>query len=145
MKIIASNKHAFRDYEILDRLEVGISLLGWEIKSARASQVSLDNAYCSIYKDELYIKESFFKQYMLVKAEPTRDRKLLAHKSEIRKLKHKMETQKLTLVPLKFYFNKQSKLKLEIALARGLKKYDKREKIRKEEAQNKIKSTIQFY
>ncbi|TDV24270.1 SsrA-binding protein [Mycoplasmopsis mustelae] len=145
MKIIANNKKAYRDYEILDKYEAGIELLGWEVKTARANQITLDNAFCSIYKNEIYLKESFFKQYMQVKCEETRDRKLLMHKNEIRKLKHILDTQQITLIPLKLYFNQSSKLKLEIAIARGLKKYDKRDKIAKQEVEKRIAKTLKTY
>lgn len=83
MKIITTNKNAKRDYEILETFEAGMSLDGWEVKSARASEVALTNSFCSIYKNELWLKESFFKQYMQVKCNETQDRKLLMHKNEI--------------------------------------------------------------
>ncbi|EIE42163.1 SsrA-binding protein [Mycoplasmopsis canis UFG4] len=145
MKIISNNKIAHKDYEVLEKYEAGISLEGWEVKSSRSSGVSLTNAFCSIYKNELWLKESFFKQYMNVKGDETRDRKLLMNKSEIRKLKFKLEAQQLTLIPLKIYFNNKSFIKVEIALAKGLKKYDKREKIAKEEVRKKIIKTLATY
>ncbi|QGZ97297.1 SsrA-binding protein [Mycoplasma sp. NEAQ87857] len=145
MKIVSNNKKAFRDYEIVEKYEAGMQLLGWEVKSARASQIDLTNAYCSIYKNELYLKEAFFKQYMLVKCDETRDRKLLMHKKEIRKLKQTLDTLSVTLIPLKIYFNNQSRLKIEIAIAKGLKKYDKRAKITKEETNKRIQQTLKFY
>ncbi|VEU76161.1 SsrA-binding protein [Mycoplasmopsis columboralis] len=144
MKIISSNKKAFRDYEILDKYEAGISLLGWEVKSCRANQVDLSNAYCSIYKNEIYLKEAFFNKYMLLKVDETRERKLLLHKNEIRKLKFTLETQQVTLIPLKLYFTK-GKVKVEIAVAKGLKKYDKRDKIAKEETQKRLQKVIKNY
>ncbi|WBP84148.1 SsrA-binding protein [Mycoplasmopsis edwardii] len=145
MKIVSNNKIAFRDYEILEKFEAGIALKGWEVKSARAGEVSLTNAFCSIYKNELWIKDSFFKQYMQVKGDETADRKLLMHKNEIRKIKFQLDTQPITLIPLKLYFNKDSLLKIEIALARGLKKYDKREKIAKEETQKRINKLLKNF
>ncbi|MHA3796233.1 SsrA-binding protein [Mycoplasma sp. HF14] len=144
MKIVANNKKAFRDYEIIEKFEAGIELMGWEVKSARASSVDITNAFCSIYKGEMYLKEAYFKQYMQVKCDETRDRKLLLHKNEIRKIGFKEDTQRLTIIPLKIYFNEQSRLKVEIALARGLKKYDKRAKIIKEEVNKKIAKTLLF-
>ncbi|MHA0272984.1 SsrA-binding protein [Mycoplasma sp. 48589B] len=144
MKIVANNKKAFRDYEIIEKFEAGIELMGWEVKSARASSVDITNAFCSIYKGEMYLKEAYFKQYMQVKCDETRDRKLLLHKNEIRKIGFKEDTQRLTIFPLKIYFNEQSRLKVEIALARGLKKYDKRAKIIKEEVDKKIAKTLLF-
>ncbi|WP_406614434.1 SsrA-binding protein [Mycoplasma corogypsi] len=146
MKIITKNKRAHHDYEIIDKFEAGMELLGWEVKTARANQVQINAAFCSIYKDEIYLKNANFKQYMLVKCDETRDRKLLLHKSEIRKIKHKSESLKLTIIPLAMYFNKNSKIKLEIALARGLKKHDKRDKIIQEETQKRLQKTIKnFY
>ncbi|MHA3838848.1 SsrA-binding protein [Mycoplasma sp. VS1572C] len=144
MKIVANNKKAFRDYEIIEKFEAGIELMGWEVKSARTSSVDITNAFCSIYKGEMYLKEAYFKQYMQVKCDETRDRKLLLHKNEIRKIGFKEDTQRLTIIPLKIYFNEQSRLKVEIALARGLKKYDKRAKIIKEEVNKKIAKTLLF-
>ncbi|UUD36416.1 SsrA-binding protein SmpB [Mycoplasmopsis citelli] len=144
MKIISNNKKAFRDYEILDKYEAGISLLGWEVKSARASQVNLANAYCSIYKGEMFLKEAHFNKYMLLKVDELRDRKLLLHKSEIAKINFTLETQPLTLIPLKMYF-KNGKIKLEIALAKGLKKYDKRQKLAQEETNKRLQKAIKNY
>ncbi|SJZ49536.1 SsrA-binding protein [Mycoplasmopsis verecunda] len=144
MKIVANNKKAYRDYEIIEKYEAGIELMGWEVKSARASSIDLSNAYCSIYKGEMYLKEAYFKQYMQVKCDETRERKLLLHKNEIRKIGFKEDTQRLTIIPLKIYFNHQSCVKVEIALARGLKKYDKRAKIIKEEVNKKIAKTLLF-
>ncbi|MFV8469510.1 SsrA-binding protein [Mycoplasma sp. Sp48II] len=144
MKIVANNKKAFHDYEIIEKFEAGIELMGWEVKSARASSVDITNAFCSIYKGEMYLKEAYFKQYMQVKCDETRDRKLLLHKNEIRKIGFKEDTLRLTIIPLKIYFNEKSRLKVEIALARGLKKYDKRAKIIKEEVNKKIAKTSLF-
>ncbi|BBA22372.1 SsrA-binding protein [Mycoplasmopsis bovirhinis] len=145
MKIITTNKNSYRDYEILEKFEAGLALEGWEVKSARAAEVSLTNSFCSIYKNELWLKDAFFKQYMQVKCNETKDRKLLMHKHEIRKLKFKLESQPLTLIPLKLYFNKESTIKIELALARGLKKYDKRAKLAKEEADKRILKTLKNY
>ncbi|EFF41611.1 SsrA-binding protein SmpB [Mycoplasmopsis alligatoris] len=139
MKIIADNKKEKRNYEILETIEAGIVLEGWEVKSARASNVSLNTSYCSIKKDEIWLVDSHFSQYMLVKADEKRDRKLLIHKKELLKLKFKSDSKQLTIIPTKIYF-KGDKIKLEIALARGLKKYDKRDKIAKEEVQKQIKA-----
>ncbi|QIW62592.1 SsrA-binding protein [Mycoplasmopsis gallinacea] len=145
MKIVSNNKRVSHNYEILERYEAGISLLGWEVKSARASSIDLSNAFCSIYKNEIYLKEAYFKQYMLVKGDEFRDRKLLMNKREIRKLKFISETQPVTIIPTKIYFNNASKVKVEIAIAKGLKKYDKREKIAKEEAQKRLQKTLKLY
>ncbi|AAZ43889.1 SsrA-binding protein [Mycoplasmopsis synoviae] len=143
MKIIATNKNAKRNYEILKTFEAGIKLEGWEVKSARASSVELKNAYCSIYKDEVFLKESYFKKYMLLKVEETKNRKLLLHKKEILKIKQELQ-KNLSLIPTKIYFNSNSLIKVELALGRGLKKYDKREKLKKEEVEKKLKKILKF-
>ncbi|WP_025755268.1 SsrA-binding protein [Mycoplasmopsis cricetuli] len=145
MKIITNNKKVFRDYEILEKFEAGISLQGWEVKSCRANAVDLKNSFCSIYKDELFLKEAHFKKYMLLKVDETQDRKLLMHKHEIKKIKFNLESKQLTLVPLKLYFAKNDKIKVEVALARGLKKYDKRQKIIKEETQKKLQKQLKNF
>lgn len=145
LKIITNNKRISFDYEILETYEAGISLLGWEVKSARANTVSLSNSFCSIYKNEIFLKDSYFKQYMNVKCNEYRDRKLLLHKSEIQKIKRKIETQELTIVPRKIYFNSSSKIKIEIALVKGLKKYDKRQKIKERDIKMKIEKKFNFH
>ncbi|ADE19693.1 SsrA-binding protein SmpB [Mycoplasma crocodyli] len=141
MKIIADNKKERRNYEIFELYEAGIVLEGWEVKSARANKVSLNNSYCSINKEQMWLNESHFSQYMLVKCNEVRERKLLLHKEEIKKIKFKCESKQLTIIPTKIYF-KKDKIKVEIALAKGLKKFDKREKIAKEEVQKNIKKKI---
>ncbi|QZE12183.1 SsrA-binding protein [Mycoplasma sp. Ms02] len=145
MKIICDNKRDARNYEIIEKVECGMELQGWEVKSARANKISLNNSYCSIYKGEMFLKDAYFGQYMLVKADEYRDRKLLLHKREIQQLKFDSEAKQLTIIPLKMYFNKQSKIKLEIALARGLKKHDKRQAIIKREEDKKIRKIMQNY
>ncbi|MEA4134543.1 MULTISPECIES: SsrA-binding protein [unclassified Mycoplasma] len=145
MKIISTNKKAHHNYEIIDKYEAGIELLGWEVKSARANSIDISNAFCSIYKGEMYLKEAYFKQYMHVKADEFRDRKLLLHKNEIRKIKFATESQSLTIIPLKMYFNSSSRIKVEIALAKGLKKYDKRQQIIKDEVNKKLNKLINSY
>lgn len=144
MKIIATNKNAKRNYEILKTFEAGIKLEGWEVKSARASSVELKNAYCSIYKDEVFFKRVLLlKKYMLLKVEETKNRKLLLHKKEILKIKQELQ-KNLSLIPTKIYFNSNSLIKVELALGRGLKKYDKREKLKKEEVEKKLKKILKF-
>lgn len=144
-KIISNNKRVSFDYEIIEKYEAGIELMGWEVKSARAGNVSLNNSYCSIYKNELILKDSYFKQYMNVKCDEYRMRKLLMHKYEIYKLKHKIETDSLTLVPKSIYFNKDSRIKVELALVRGYKKYDKRQNIKQRDIARELDKTMKNY
>ncbi|PAK21348.1 SsrA-binding protein [Mycoplasmopsis agassizii] len=126
MKVIASNKFARSDYEILDTYEAGIELLGWEVKSIRAGNINLKNSYCTFKDNELFLTNAFVSQYMLVEANETRTRKLLLHKNQLKRIQAKIETQGLTMIPLKIYFTKRSLIKLEIATVKGIKKHDKR-------------------
>ena len=129
IKEVAVNKKAYHDYEILDKYEAGISLLGTEIKSVRKGKIQLKEAYVSFIKGEAYIKGMNIAQYdhgNRFNHDESRDRKLLLHKYEITKLYSKTKLQGLTVVPLKMYL-KDGKAKLEIGLARGKSLYDKRE------------------
>ena len=129
IKEVSVNRKAYHDYEIIDKYEAGISLLGTEIKSVRKGKVQLKESYISFIKNEAYIKEMSIAQYDFgnrFNHDETRDRKLLLHKYEITKLANKVKLQGLTVIPLKMYL-KDGKAKLEIALARGKTLYDKRE------------------
>ena len=145
VKEIGINKKAYHDYEILDRYEAGISLLGTEIKSLRKGKVQLKESYVSFKDGEAYVKGMNIAQYdqgNRFNHEETRDRKLLLHKSEINKLASKVKLQGLTVIPLKIYL-KDGRAKLEIALAKGKTLYDKREndklKSMKREAQKAMR------
>jgi SsrA-binding protein len=129
IKEVSVNRKAYHDYEIIDKYEAGISLLGTEIKSVRKGKVQLKESYISFIKNEAYIKGMSIAQYDFgnrFNHDETRDRKLLLHKYEITKLANKVKLQGLTVIPLKMYL-KDGKAKLEIALARGKTLYDKRE------------------
>ena len=134
-KIIAKNRKAFFSYEILDRFEAGIALLGPEVKSLRAGRLSLGDAYAQIRKGEVYLHNAHISPYEQAGREnpdPRRPRKLLLHRREIAKLVGKTSEQGFTLVPLSMYF-KNGRAKVELGLARGKKQYDKRETIKKRE------------
>ena len=129
MKDIAVNKKAYHDYEIIEKYEAGIVLVGSEIKSLRNGKVSLKEAYVSFVHGEALIKGmniSVYKEATYNNHDETRDRKLLLHKREINKLSNKCKLQGFTVVPLKIYF-KDGLVKLEIALAKGKSLYDKRQ------------------
>ena len=129
IKEVALNKKAFHDYEIIERFEAGISLLGTEIKSVRKGKVQLKESFVSFVGGEAIIKGMNIAQYDLgnrFNHDETRERKLLLHKAEINKLAKKVKLQGLTVIPLKMYL-KDGKAKLEIALAKGKTLYDKRE------------------
>jgi len=127
-KLIARNRKARHDYEILDRWECGMVLLGSEVKSMRAGRVNLSDSYGDLRDGEIYLMNlhvSPYEQANQFNHEPLRARKLLMHRREIRKLVGKTAEKGLTLVPLQLYF-KKGIAKCELALARGKKSYDKR-------------------
>ncbi len=136
IKVIVTNRKAFRDFEIIDKREVGISLVGTEVKSLRAGKVNISDSYATVENGEVILHNlhiSQFEQSSQANHEPTRPRKLLLHKREIRKLFGATAERGFTLVPLRIYF-KGPYVKIELAVARGRKKYDKREIIAKKEA-----------
>ena len=133
IKLIANNKKARFDYFILETFECGIELFGTEVKSLRLGQCSVKEAWVEIRNGEVCINQMHINPYEkgnIFNKDPLRVRKLLMHKSEIRRLVGKIKEKGLTLVPLQVYF-KGSLVKVEIGLAQGKKKYDKRESIAK--------------
>jgi len=146
IKSIARNKKANHDYFILETLECGIVLTGTEIKSLRASKVSIQDAYCLIKNNELFIINMHIAKYEqgnIFNHKETRERKLLAHKSEIRKLSGKVSQEGLTLIPLEVYLDK-ALAKVKVALAKGKKLYDKRETLKKAEVLKDIKKRMKY-
>lgn len=136
-KLIANNKKAYHDYFIEEKYEAGIVLHGTEVKSLRMGQCSIKEAFISIDDGEIYIQRMHINPYEkgnIFNKDPLRKRKLLLHKSEIHKIFGKSKEKGYTIVPLKVYFN-GSLVKLEIALARGKKLYDKRDTIAKKDQQ----------
>jgi SsrA-binding protein len=128
MKIIVNNRKAGHDYEIISTIETGIALLGSEVKSLRNGKANLTDAYARIKSGELWLiglHISAYEKATVSNHDPLRDRKLLVTKMELKKLHRQIEEKGVTLVPLKLYF-KGHLVKVEIALARGKKKYDKR-------------------
>ncbi|WP_342223554.1 SsrA-binding protein SmpB [Spiroplasma endosymbiont of Asaphidion curtum] len=141
MKIIASNRKARFNYELIDTYEAGIELQGSEVKSLRESNVSLQESYILIRNQEALILNLHISTYAYAssaKPDPNRSRKLLLHKKQILKLEAKMKLQNLQLVPTKIYFNSKGLVKIEIALAKAKKLYDKRETVKKRDMERKI-------
>ena len=133
VKLIANNKKARFDYFILETFECGIELFGTEVKSLRLGQCSIKESWVEIRKGEVFINGMHINPYEkgnIFNKDPLRVRKLLMHRSEIRRLTGKIKEKGLTLVPLQVYF-KGSLVKVEIALAQGKKNYDKRDSIAK--------------
>ena len=135
MKLIANNKKAYHDYFILETYEAGIALHGTEVKSLRMGKCSIKEAFIRVENEEVYVYGMHISPYEkgnIFNKDPLRVRKLLLHKSEIRKLLGKTKEKGMTLVPLKVYF-KDSLVKVEIGVARGKKLYDKRQDIAKKD------------
>ncbi len=133
-KLIAENRKAYRDYFILEKYEAGIELKGTEVKSLREGNLSLRSGYARSDRGELFLYDVHIPSYSssgYADHEPTRPRKLLLHRSEIRKIVARQQERGLTLVPLSFYFNQRGIVKVNLALAKGRKFYDKRESIKK--------------
>lgn len=131
-KVVATNRKARHDYEILDTFECGIVLRGSEVKSLRDAQVQLKDAYADIRDGEVWLERLHIAPYSFALGgghDPERPRKLLLHRREIDRLVGKVNELGLTLVPLQIYF-KEGKAKVELALAKGRRSYDKRQKIR---------------
>jgi SsrA-binding protein len=143
-KVIAVNRKALHDYHILETVEAGLVLTGTEIKSIRAGRVSLREAFARPDDDELWLLGAHIAQYPAAgrfNHEPTRKRKLLLHKGEMRELTAALEEKGLTLVPLRLYL-KKGRAKVELALARGRRSHDKREAIAKREAELQMQRAI---
>ena len=143
--MIANNKKARHDYFIEETYEAGIVLTGTEIKSARLGKVSIKESYARIEKEEMMIygmNISPYEQGNRFNVDPLRPRKLLLHKREIRKLIGATKLKGLTLVPLTMYINESGLAKLEIALARGKKNYDKRDAIAKRDASRNMERAM---
>ena len=135
-KVVATNRKARHDYEILETLEAGIVLTGTEVKSFRDGKVNLKDSYAVIEKDEVFLIGVYVSTYShgtTKPHEPERRRKLLLHKQEIMKMKRSMDQKGLTIIPLKIYFTRGI-AKVLMGMARGKAKYDKRRDIAKRDA-----------
>lgn len=145
---VAVNKKAYHNFELVDKFEAGMLLVGTEVKSLRAAQANLDGSYARIAGDECWLVGATIAQYKQAGAnnhEPTRKRKLLLHKNEIHKIKTKLEQRGFTLVPLRIYFNNRGLAKIELALAKGKRQYDKRRKIAEREQKRDISRDMKRY
>lgn len=144
VKYIARNRKARHDYQITDTIEAGIELLGSEVKSLRAGKVNISDAYAYIDKGQVFLKNLHISEYKMATVashEPLRLRRLLLHKREIRKLFSKTEQKGMTLIPLSIYL-KNNRIKIELGVAVGRKKYDKRQAIAKTEADRRMKAAL---
>jgi SsrA-binding protein len=144
----AVNKKAYHNFELVDQFEAGMSLLGTEVKSLRAAQANLDGSYARIIGGQCWLVGATIAQYQQAGAnnhEPTRKRKLLLHKAELRRMQVKLEQRGFTLVPLRIYFSGRGLAKIELALAKGKRQYDKRKKIAEREQKRDISRDMKKY
>lgn len=144
-KNIVTNNKAFRDYEILDKYEAGIELKGSEVKSLRNSSASLVDSFARVEKGQVLLYNMYIAPYQeasYLNVEPRRIRRLLLHKNEIRKLTGQVTQRGFTLVPLQAYFNKKGIIKIEIALCKGKKTYDKRRDIKRRQEERDIRRVL---
>ena len=140
VKVIATNRKARHDYFLLDTFEAGLVLLGSEIKSIRARQISIKEAYVRVDGEEAWLVDAHIAPYVEANRnnhEPRRPRKLLLHKKEIERLWEQVRQKGLTIIPTRIYL-KEGRAKVEIAVARGKKKFDKRQAIAKKDAERDI-------
>lgn len=141
MKVIATNKKAFHNYNLHEKFECGLVLIGPEVKSVRAAQVSFTDSFATVDKGELKLYNMHINPYEQASynnVEPSRPRTLLIHKKEMERLKGLMSRQGLTIVPTKIYFNARGFAKVEVALASGKKQYDRRDDIKKRDVKREI-------
>jgi SsrA-binding protein len=143
IKVIVRNRKARHDYHIDSTVEAGIELRGSEVKSIREGKVNLSDAYAVIEDGDVILKNLHISPYKMAQEppDPIRPRRLLLHKREIHKLWTKTEQRGMTLIPLSIYFRRHL-VKIELALAVGRKKYDKRQAIAREEARRKIRRAV---
>jgi SsrA-binding protein len=145
IKVVATNRKAKHDYYLLDTYEAGISLLGSEIKSIRAGQISIKEAYVRVDGEEAWLVDAHISPYNQANRfnhEPRRPRKLLLHKREIYRLFDDVRKKGITIIPTMVYL-KDGRAKIEIAVARGKKLYDKRQAIAKRDADREINRQLQ--
>ena len=144
MKLISTNKKAFHDYNVVESLECGINLIGCEVKSLRRGEVNLADSYCRIVDGNLVLLGCHIKNYekgSYSNVDSRRDRRLLANKREIDRMLGKVKEKGYSIVPLKMYF-KDSLVKVEVALVKGKRDYDKKETLLKKDADRDLQRTL---
>jgi len=144
VKVVAVNRKAGYDYHLTDRFEAGLVLQGTEVKAAREGRVNLKDSYAAEKNGELYLMQCHISPYshaFYENHEPLRPRKLLLHRREIRRLIGKISQRGLTLIPTRMYFRK-GRLKVELALAKGKKHYDRREALRERDLKREVQAEL---
>ncbi len=146
-KVNIKNKKATFEFEILDTYTAGLQLQGTEIKSIRESKASLVDSFCQFYKGELYVKNLHIAEYFFgthYNHETRRERKLLLQKRELQKLERKIKESGLTIIPLRLFLTDKGLAKIDIALAKGKKQFDKRETLKQKDSKREIDRMMKF-
>lgn len=144
-KVIATNRKAHQDYDVLESLECGIELKGSEVKSLRDGRINLNDSFARIEEGNVFLYNTHispYEQASYMNVEAVRPRRLLLHKGQIKKLLGKLTQRGCTLVPLRVYFNDRGFAKLELALCKGKKLYDKRQDIKRRETDLEIRRVM---
>ena len=145
---VAVNKKAYRNFELVEKIEAGLELLGTEVKSLRAAAADLSGSYARIEDGQCWLVGATISPYEQAghnQHEPARKRRLLLHRIEIRRLRTKLEQRGFTLVPLRIYFNDRGLAKLELALAKGKRQYDKRKTITERDQKRDVDRSMKRY
>jgi len=144
-KIIAHNKKVYRDYNVLEKIECGIELKGGEVKSVRDGKTKIEDSFAIVEENELILYNMYISAYAeasYLNVASTRTRKLLAHRNQINRLEAQVDQRGLTLVPTQVYINDRGLVKIELALWKGKKIYDKREDIKRREVDLSLRRTL---
>jgi SsrA-binding protein len=144
-RIVATNRRARYEYEILDTVEAGIALVGAEVKSLRSGGASLSDAWATVRRGEVFLLNAHISPYPQAGREnpdPRRERRLLLHRREIARLEGQVAERGRTLVPLALYFNRAGRAKVELAVARGKRRHDRRETIRRREEEREVRREL---
>ena len=145
---MAKNRKAYRDFELVEKFEAGLALCGSEVKSLRSSAADLSGSYARMEKGECWLVGAKIAPYAMARDgghDPTRKRKCLLHKTELRRIWSKLEQRGFTLVPLRLYFSSRGLVKVELALAQGKRQYDKRATITKRQQKRDMDRSIKKY
>ncbi len=148
MKVIAKNKKAFFNYEIVETYEAGISLLGSEVKSVRDGRISLKESYAEVRDGEVFLVSCHISPYPpanRMNHEPLRERKLLLHRREIKRLLGKIKEKGLTLIPTQVLISPKGKIKVEVSLAKGKRAHQKREVIRERDRDREMQAELKHF
>lgn len=144
-QLIAQNRKARFNYEILEEIEAGIILMGSEVKSIRAGKVNINDAHCLEIGGDIYLVNAYISEYkgaILFTHQPRQNRQLLLHNKQIKKIIGKIKTKGVTMVPLSMYFNERNKVKVQIAIAKGKKVFDKKNSLKEADQKRQMQREI---